>query len=404
MAKSSWGTRYWLMMAGFGGGAFIASTVWIFLWLAPSSGEILRVAAWRMQIASSFHVAVDLQYHGTSTDETHAMNDLQFESEGDYERQAGQAATVQDFSLLLGSASDAPRLSGQYLRQDKTNLRTLHEVPERLGSLNLQPFRDKTLRVDVESALARLPAVPIVGGLKLSDKDRQELTTIAAGLPFLNIVERLKDETLRGSMAHHYKVRPELIYVRDFLKLVEARRLGRELKAKEQNDYDALFANYTAEDGELWIRANDYFVERLRLPLQQVGSKASGTWTLTLNFSNLNVPVKLGRIDQDKIEDATPYIDSLLAAYASHLPLAKAGSAQIGRLGGGGLPVDVIVPSGQADIDSDGLPLILESFYGTDPLNPDSDGDGFDDGYEVTEARSPMGPWGLFDFTQGMFR
>jgi hypothetical protein len=322
MAKSGWGMRYWLMLIGFGGGAFIASVVWIFLWLAPSSDEILKLAAWRLQTATSYHVAVDLQYHGTADEGSRAVKDLQVESEGDYERRAAAVATVQDFALQLGSGQTSPRLTGRYARQGQTNLLTFHDVPERLGSLNFQPFRDKTLRVDLESALAQLPGVPLVGGPSLSATDRQELTVTAAGLPFLGITERLKDETVRGAMTHHYKVRPELIYVRDFLKLVEAKRLHRELTSKEQNYYDTLFTNFAAEDGELWIRSNDYFVERLLLRLHQEGSTSRGTWTLTVNFSNFNGPVALPPVDVKTIEDAAPYIDSLLAAYTSHLPMA----------------------------------------------------------------------------------
>jgi hypothetical protein len=68
------------------------------------------------------------------------------------------------------------------------------------------------------------------------------------------------------------------------------------------------------------------------------------------------------------------------------------------------LPVAAGAAANQADVDGDGLSLLLENFYGADALNPDSDGDGQSDGDEVEEARSPMGPWGLFDFTAGTLR
>lgn len=400
MAKTSWGLRYWLMIIGFGGGAFIASVVWIFLWLAPSSDELLKIAAWRLKSADSYHVAVDLQYHGTADAAGRASQDFRLESEGDYARRAGTAATVQDFSLQLGADEAATRLTGRYARQDQFNLLTLHDVPARLGSLSLQPFRDKTLRVDLDSALARLPDLPFVGGPSLSAAAQQELAATAVSLPFLGITEKLKDEAVRGMMTHHYKVRPELIYVRDFLKLVEAKRLGRELTTKEQNYYDTLFAGLTAGSGELWLRSSDYFVQRLRLPLQQEGDGFRGTWTLTLNFSGLNESANLPAVDLKGIEDAAPYLDSLLAAYTSHLPMAKAGSARLAERGGG-LPLTQAATPDQADVDDDGLSVLLERFYGTDVLNPDSDGDGMSDGDEVTAARSPLGPWGLFDFTQG---
>jgi hypothetical protein len=205
---------------------------------------------------------------------------------------------------------------------------------------------------------------------------------------------------------YHYKVKLEIIYARDFLKLVEAKRLGRELSAKELNEYDATFADYAAEEGELWLGTGDYFVQRLRLHLRRVGygSNEGGLWTLTLNFSRPADGTRLDQISAAGVEDATPYIDSLLAAYASYLPMAKAGSTPRSLSEAGGLPTVTTPSPASIDFDEDNLPFLLETFYGTDGLNPDSDGDGYRDGQEVDDGRSPMGPWGLFDFTQGQFR
>ena len=50
------------------------------------------------------------------------------------------------------------------------------------------------------------------------------------------------------------------------------------------------------------------------------------------------------------------------------------------------------------DADGDGLDAILELFYGTDPLNPDTDGDGMTDGDEVRAGQSPRGDGSLFGF------
>ena len=44
------------------------------------------------------------------------------------------------------------------------------------------------------------------------------------------------------------------------------------------------------------------------------------------------------------------------------------------------------------DSDSDGLTDVMEGFYGSDVLKPDTDGDGFKDGEEVDNGYSPVGP------------
>ncbi|MCC6643418.1 hypothetical protein IT411_01595, partial [Candidatus Peregrinibacteria bacterium] len=49
---------------------------------------------------------------------------------------------------------------------------------------------------------------------------------------------------------------------------------------------------------------------------------------------------------------------------------------------------DIVVNNGSQDTDGDGLPDIMEYYYGTNPLNIDSDRDGFTDGEEVLEVQS----------------
>ncbi|MBI5370371.1 hypothetical protein HZA85_04270 [Candidatus Uhrbacteria bacterium] len=60
------------------------------------------------------------------------------------------------------------------------------------------------------------------------------------------------------------------------------------------------------------------------------------------------------------------------------------------------LPIQQIIDT--EDIDNDGLPSLLEAFYGTDPTRADSDGDGVNDGDEVSQGRNPSGKGSLFGF------
>ncbi|MFH1597507.1 MAG: hypothetical protein ABIB97_00350 [Patescibacteria group bacterium] len=44
-----------------------------------------------------------------------------------------------------------------------------------------------------------------------------------------------------------------------------------------------------------------------------------------------------------------------------------------------------------SDTDGDGLIDVREEFWGTDPRNPDSDGDTYSDGFEIANGYNPKG-------------
>ena len=50
------------------------------------------------------------------------------------------------------------------------------------------------------------------------------------------------------------------------------------------------------------------------------------------------------------------------------------------------------LPNPDNDLDSDGLDNQQEMIWGTDPFNPDTDGDGFKDGEEVKSGHNPLVP------------
>jgi hypothetical protein len=90
--------------------------------------------------------------------------------------------------------------------------------------------------------------------------------------------------------------------------------------------------------------------------------------------------------------------DQLTAAMAHHPTRRAALRLLAGSLLGGLLIRDGAVPSRAAqrdDRDGDGLFDDDETgVYGTDPDNPDSDGDGSDDGQEVYDGTDPLTPQG----------
>lgn len=98
-----------------------------------------------------------------------------------------------------------------------------------------------------------------------------------------------------------------------------------------------------------------------------------------LSYQQQNLPAAL-TITPDQINGSLAATGDVI----SHLPQASSGREEISQ-----------------DPDNDGLDNTLEFFYGTDPYNPDTDGDGVSDGDEVLSGRNPKGTGSLFGFGLG---
>jgi hypothetical protein len=59
--------------------------------------------------------------------------------------------------------------------------------------------------------------------------------------------------------------------------------------------------------------------------------------------------------------------------------------------------IDPLVADGSSDADGDTLSNVMEFNRGTDPCNPDSDGDNCVDGKETSIGFNPLDPWDFFD-------
>ncbi|MEY4744512.1 MAG: hypothetical protein RL272_457 [Candidatus Parcubacteria bacterium] len=136
----------------------------------------------------------------------------------------------------------------------------------------------------------------------------------------------------------------------------------------------------------------------MRLRFKFDDGERSGVFSFTANFSHFNEPSVMEIPSQD-VEDVSQIVESMLPGIKAHLPLAKEGLVPRGTKPDAktGLPIEVS-DVGQDDADKDGLPNVLERFYGTDPSNADTDGDGVNDGDEVNSGCSPTGIGKLFSF------
>ncbi|MBU1028679.1 hypothetical protein KKE28_00540, partial [Patescibacteria group bacterium] len=179
----------------------------------------------------------------------------------------------------------------------------------------------------------------------------------------------------------------------------ETVRKGRELTSDERRIVDRFFSNVQAETGEIWIGHSDYYLYRLFLRFNYNDGLRDGSLSLTLTFSDFNQPYQIAD-PEGEVQDVSQIIESLLPSFVNKLPLANIGGQNLINSGDGsrgGLSVSVTTIQAE-DPDRDGLNNYLEFFYGSDPNNPDTDGDGMLDGAEVIGGRNPTGPGRLFDF------
>ncbi len=384
----------------------IATSSLLFL-LIPQSSEIMRLMQWRMMNARAFAMQGEVRYKGTASVknaqnviETHA-EEFVFSSEGLHDVFDQKSPKMQQaFSLAIG-ATDPLTFIGNYSSISDARFFKFTVLPTRIGSLHFDTLKNRWLRVDL-GMLFKDTTLPIVGGgyPPISDEDHLYLREQFRITPFFNLRQKLRSEKLDGVSTYHYQVEPVTLFFKDYFVLAETKRLGRELTNKERDVVDIFFSNITpdASGSELWIGTHDYYLYRIRArALYDDGVGRKGVITFTANFSHFNEPVVLDTPTSD-VEDITPLLVSLLPGLSGHLPLAKNGSVpREMRSAGGGLHVDVQQP-GDIDADHDGLTTSLESFYGIDPNNPDTDGDGVKDGDEVSAGCNPLGTGALFGF------
>jgi len=405
MAVKKWYTNVYILLTIIISCVAVAMAALTFV-LLPQSAEIIRIMQWRTVRARSFNIDVTARYEGSrevkgSDGAVKKYREaVAFGSRGpvDVSDQTNETLS-QVFRLSVGAEAPATDVAGEFRRRNGTDYVDFSALPDAMGSVKLTPYRDKWLSFDIER-LRRSIDSPFFGapGRQLDEFDRQYLLDQFRLTPFLRFVGKLSSETIGGVAAHHYQVRPEILFIKDYVIQSEGLRLGRELTAKERDFLDTFFANVTAEDGEVWVGKRDYYLYRMRLRFRYDDGLRNGTLSLTMNFSAFNAKPP-ETTAPSSVENVDEILRSLLPSAMEHLPMA--GQARVRQNADEtytrGLPVTM--PSfGQGDQDKDGLSDALESFYGTDPKNPDTDGDGVKDGDEVNNGMDPNGPGKLFDF------
>jgi hypothetical protein len=388
----------------------VAMAALLFL-LAERPEELIRSMQWKMVRANSFRMEADITWQGevsraagsggarTTTEEA-----MHLRSGGIFDGWDKDVPKHRhEFEITLGSASPQT-FGGEYRRIGRKDYLNFDTAPGILGTFQLGSFRDRWLFIEPQRILSRIdsPFVPKTWE-RLDELDEAYLLEQFRITPFLAVREVRDDEMIRGVRTAHLLVRPEIIFIKDYFSIAQAVRFGRELTPVEQRQIDDVFADVTAEHGEVWIGKSDKYLHRMTMRFRFNGDVRKGTLDMTFDFSDFDQRFKIDT-PTEEVQDIEPILSSLLPTVLPNLPLSDAfvdgnGDRVIvdgadGRTYLGGDGSGTIDP----DPDGDGLTNSLELFYGSDPNGPDTDGDGMNDGDEVAASRNPTGPGKLFDF------
>ncbi len=369
------------------------------LLLLPQTSEIIGVMQWRMVTAKSFSFDADADYRGTRGAPgaaVRAPEALAWKSSGRLLRQGSGAESDQRFRLTATGGEEPAVVAGELRAVGGDRFISVESAPDALGNLSFGALKGGWLRLDT-GKIREVVDLPFLGG---DGGGRDAGAAVADQIrrtPFFRFVRRLPSESISGTAVNHYLVEPEIIFFKDFVVRSEEARRGRELNEDERKVIDSFFADLTADQGELWIGAQDLYLRRLLLRFRYDDGIRNGVFTLTANFRDFNAVTEAVEAPAGP-RDISAFVERLAPGIIAHLPLAKFGAPprQLTPSANRGATVDAVV--GESDSDGDGLSDAMEVFFGTDPRNPDTDGDGMSDGAEVDNGRNPNGPGRLFDF------
>ena len=261
-------------------------------------------------------------------------------------------------------------------------------------SIDLSPINDEWIKFTPESLQESVPGLETsldVNSYKLSDEQIEQIRSAYKNARVFKLTEKLKSEKIDGVSTHHFsaviderrlvELAREIILITD----LEEKKLFEDIDYEEKEDLKA----FDDLKIEFWVGKWDWVPRKISLELTTTESNTDYVFSLKedLLLKDFNKPVVI-EAPPPPIKTFVEAIEELSAQWNNSFNYYGLDAPTTPGLNTNAYPLG----SDSIDSDNDELTDTMEAFWGTDPNNPDTDGDGYMDGEEVNNEYDPLRP------------
>ncbi len=213
----------------------------------------------------------------------------------------------------------------------------------------------------------------------LSKRKEQEIGKLIQNSTLFQVSKKLPSEKINNIKVYHYQLtlnkKNWINFLNEASKIIEEHPLS-DKKIEELNkDFNSL----VDWKEEVWITKKDLLPYKIKVSfgIKEAGDKAVPP------VAKINFEIEFKNFNKDnliKIDKPQSYIGIKEVVEKFQKEMLKQ------------MNINKEEASSALDSDNDQLPDNIEKLYGTDPHNPDTDGDGYSDGHEVQNGYNPNGP------------
>lgn len=359
------------------------SATWFFL-SRPNDGQVVGLTLKNISHLETF------EYHGAlslaadrSKDTGAPLFDAVFYNNGRLAMNAHERPDVMNnFDARLYFPEGKYRFRGNLTRAHEATYLKLDESPS-FGLLNL---------ADVIGKWFTIPAVWDTGPVT---REIRPLAGIMGEGKVFRSVTRLADEEIEGRSVYHLQTTIVPTVFEDF---VQSAVLGQGGSIEETRNAVAFArSNITIDTLDLWVTKRGFDLYRVRaLGTVRLSDFAPSHFIASVDLRRHNHALTIAPVAATSIS-----IETILSPIGATLGVLGFESRTLTSQ----LPALPLIGERRMtlegmsafheDTDRDRLNNLMEQVYGTDPLNPDSDADGYLDGDEVDRGYDPLGPGNL---------